>query len=328
MPDEKTTVLVVGTGSIGQRHAQLLAERQDIELWICDTDEACIQETLQAVPEARVFRDFDTALQEGPQAVFVCTPHHLHQPMATAAFEAGCDVFCEKPLAGTVADGETIVAAAENSGKTLQVGYAARFHPVIKKIQEILVAGELGTLVAGRALVGAYYTLEAARNRYRVPVENALVLDYTHQPDYLSLFFGQAEQVSAEAVTRGNLELIQEPNVFSMVLRYESGALVQVHLDYVQYPTRHILELFGDRATLVFNFFTNELQTFTHGQTGCHVEHVMVNGDDMMRDQMNSFLEAMRSGSTPVCTGADGVAVLRIAEAAVRAARELRAVEI
>jgi len=248
--------------------------------------------------------------------------------MAIAAFEAGCDVFCEKPLAETVAQGKAIVAAAETSGKLLQVGYASRLHPAIKEIQQKVASGELGTLVGGRAMVGTYYTLVAARRRYEVPKKNALILDYTHQPDYLSLFFGQAREVSAHAVTLGDLDLIQEPNVFSMILRYESGALVQVHLDFVQYPNRSILELFGDRKTLVFNFMTGELQTFSHDREGYEVEHVLLGRDDLMRNQLNSFFEARQSGSSPVCTGADGVAVLRIAEAAIRATQELRAVDI
>lgn len=328
MLENNTTILVVGTGSIGQRHARLLGERRDVELWICDNDEACLREAQQSVPGAPVFRDFDAALRERPQVVFICTPHSLHAPMAIAAFAAGCAVFCEKPLAETVADGEAIVAAAESAGKMLQVGYVSRLHPAIKKIQDMVAAGELGTLVGGRAMVGTYYTLMAARKRYEVPRKNGLILDYTHQPDYLSLFFGQAQQVSAHATTLGNLELMQEPNVFSMILRYESGALVQIHLDFVQYPNRHLLELFGDQKTIVFDFMTGELQTFTHGQEGCHVEYDVPGGDDLMRDQISSLLEALRSGSTPVCTGADGVAVLRIAEAAVRATQELRAVEV
>ncbi len=326
--DSKTVVLVVGTGSIGQRHARLLAERKDVDLWICDQDEVCLQEAQQVVGKAPVFRDFRVALRECPQVVFICTPHHLHRPMAIAALEAGCDVFCEKPLAETVADAEAVVAVAEQSGRILQVGYVSRFHPAIKKIQKMVAAGELGTLVGGRAVVGTYYTLLAARNRYKVPQENALILDYTHEPDYLGLFFGEVERVSAESGTLGTLELVQEPNIFSMVLRYKSGALVQIHLDFVQYPNRHILELFGDKKTLVYDFFAGELQTFTHGQDGYHVDHFLIGRDDVMRDQISGFLEVVRSRCAPICTGTDGVTALRIAEAAVRSARELRSVEI
>ena len=70
MLQNKTSVLVVGTGSIGQRHARLLAERADVELWICDSDEACLQEAQQAAPGARVFRDFDVALGKRPTSRF------------------------------------------------------------------------------------------------------------------------------------------------------------------------------------------------------------------------------------------------------------------
>jgi len=327
-PDKRTSILVVGTGSIGQRHARLLGERRDVDLSICDTDAECLREAKQAASRARVFADFEEALLEHPDAVFVCTPHRLHMPMAIAAFRAGCDVFCEKPLAESVENARAIVAAAQTSGRLLQVGYALRFHPGIRRIQRMVAEGQLGTLVGGRALVGTYFTLTAARRRYRVPRENALILDYTHQPDYLSLFFGQAQRASAECTTLGDLELVQEPNVFSMVLRYGSGALVQIHLDFVQYPNRHILELFGDRRTVVFDFISGELRTFSHGADDYRVERVSVGRDDVMREQIVSFLDARLGKHAPACTGADGMAALRVAEAAVRSARELRSVEV
>lgn len=332
---ELTSVLVVGTGSIGQHHARLLAERNDVDLWVCDIDESCLKEALQVAPGARGFGDFEAALEQGPQAVMICTPHDLHRPMAEAACQAGCDVFCEKPLAQTVADAEAIVATAQSCGCMLQVGYVSRFHPAIRRIQQMVDSGALGTLVGGRVVVGTYYTLVAARRRYQTARPNALILDYTHQPDYLSLFFGEVKRVAAETTTLGNLELIQQPNIFSLILRYKSSALVQIHLDFVQYPNRHILELFGDQQTVVYDFSTGALQIFTHGEEswrhaeeGYRVEHLIVGRDDIGRDQINAFLEAMRDNRTPVCTGADGVSVLRTAEAAVRAAEELRVVEV
>ena len=327
-PQKHLSVLIVGTGSIGQRHARLLCERPELEVWICDIDRKCLDECRKVAPRARPIDNYETAMQQHPDAVFVCTPHALHKPMAVRAAQAGCHVMCEKPLAGTVTDAQQIVDAVEQNGKVLQVGYVARLHPAIRRLQELVQSGQLGTLVGGRVMVGTYFTLMASRRRFAQPQENVLVLDYTHEPDYLSLLFGQVQRVSAESATLGKLPLMQSPNIFSIIMRYESGALVQLHLDYVQFPNRHLIELYGDAKTAVFDSESGALTRFSHGSDVREVEYVTVGRDDVFRDQITSFLEAVRGEHPPTCTGQDGIAVLRIAEAAIRAASEHRTVEL
>lgn len=321
-------ILVVGTGSIGQRHAQLLAERRDVDLWLCDIHEPCLREALEQAPGARAFTDYEVALAAAPEAVFVCTQHALHRPMSIAAFEAGCHVFCEKPLAETTADAEDIVAAATAANRHLQVGYVMRFHPIVGRLRQMIDDGDIGTLVGGRALVGTYFTLMASRRRFQASPKNALILDYTHQLDLVSLFFGDAERVAAEMATLGDLELMQSPNVLAMMLRYPSGALVGIHLDYVQYPDHASLEFFGDRNSAVYNIGTGELRVFGHGDDRHHVEFVTVPRNDQYRDQIENFIGVLGERNLPACTGADGIAVLRIVEAALTSAQELRTVEI
>ena len=328
MIKQPTTILVVGTGSIGQRHARLLAEREDVELWLCDSSQTCLDEAQKNADSARNFLDYKQALAAGPVAVFVCTPHHLHRPMAVAALEAGCHVFCEKPLAENVVDATAIVAAAESNGKVLQVGYLMRLHPVLDRLRKMIDTGELGTLVGGRSMVGTYFTLMASRNRFETPQPNSLILDYTHQPDFLSVLFGRVTRVSAETANLSDLPLMQDPSVVAMTLRYESGALVQIHLDYVQYPNRHLLEIFGDRKSVFVDFDAGEIRSYGHGDEKHHVERFELHRDQLMRAEIENFLQAVHNDQPVACSGADGVAVLQIVEAALQSARELRSVKI
>jgi predicted dehydrogenase len=325
---DETIVLIVGTGSIGQRHARLLGEREDTELWICDNDANCREECRRVASVDRIFENYEKALEAGPETVFVCTPHEFHRAMSIKALESGKHVFCEKPLAETAADAQTIVDAADDSGRTLQVGYVMRFHPALVRLRELVERGELGVLVGGRVVLGSYYTLTTSRNRFQNPQPNALVLDYTHEPDYLSFFFGEPERVMAEASTLGSLELVQSPNIVSMIIRYRSSALVQIHLDYVQDPGRRVVEIFGDRKAAVCDVGDGELRI--HGRDGepAKIEKFDIEHDDVMRRQHQSFLNVVRKGGTPECTGEDGANVLRIAEAAIRSTQELRSVEV
>jgi predicted dehydrogenase len=321
-------VLVVGCGSIGKRHARLWTERPEAEVWVCDALDANLKAAVAEAPGARPFADYEQALAAGPDAVWVCTPNHLHMPMSLAALEAGCHVMCEKPLADTVANARAIAQAAAASDRFCCVGYTMRSHGGMRRVLEVVESGVLGTLVGGRAMVGTYFTLMCATTPYRMQEENALIVDYTHLLDYLRLIFGDLERVSAESNTLGDLEMRPRPNLFSLLLRYASGALVQCHMDYIQHPQRHTLELYGDRRVLVHDFQTGEMQLYDRDKPGYEVEHITVARDDIYRVQIGEFLRGIRGEQTPLATAEDGVAALQAAAAAIESARTQRAVEV
>lgn len=323
-----TKVLVVGCGSIGKRHARLLAERPDIETWVSDSLPANLTAAVEQAPGAQPFASLEDALFAGPDAAFICTPNHLHRPMSLAALEAGCHVLCEKPLAESVASAREIAAAAQASDRFFAVGYSLRSHGGLRRVREIADSGVLGNLIGGRAMVGTYFTLMCATTRYRFEEKNALIIDYTHLLDYLRIFFGDLERVSAENNTLGDVEMKPEPNIFSLLMRYRSGALVQCHMDYIQHPQRSAVELFGDQKVLTYDFQTGELRLYHRDRPGYEVENVTIGRDDIYRIQIGEFLRGMRGETTPLATAEDGVEALRAAAAAVEAAETGRSVSL
>ncbi len=318
-------VLIVGCGSIGKRHARLWRERPDVAVWICDPLESNLHAALEQAPGARPFRHYEEALAEQPDIVFICTPNHLHRPLSEAALAAGCHVLCEKPLADSVANGEAIASAARQASSFFAVGYSLRSHAGLRRVLEIVRSGVLGHLVGGRALVGTYFTLMCATTPYRFEEKNALLLDYTHLLDYMRLFLGEAECIHAEAATLGDLPLRPAPNMFSLLVRFRSGALGQIHMDYIQHPQRSLVEIWGDRGVVTYDFQTGKLELFNRERDSYHAhseEHILVARDDIYRVQIETFLEALQGKETLLATAEDGVAALRWAEAAARAAAE------
>jgi len=81
-------------------------------------------------------------------AVFVCTPDHLHAEHATAALRAGKHVFLEKPMAITIEECDAILAAAKAGRGKLYVGHNMRFFPVMNKMRELIDAGRIGRVEA------------------------------------------------------------------------------------------------------------------------------------------------------------------------------------
>ncbi|AYD03245.1 Gfo/Idh/MocA family oxidoreductase [Neorhizobium sp. NCHU2750] len=121
-------VLVAGLGNMGRSHA--LAYHNDPGFEIVGLVNRSAPKLDPALSGYEIHPDFLTALaQLKPDLCAICTYSDSHADYAIAAFEAGCHVFVEKPLATTVADAERVVAAAKAAGKKLVIGYILRHHP-------------------------------------------------------------------------------------------------------------------------------------------------------------------------------------------------------
>lgn len=324
-PAQRIRILVAGLGSIGQRHARLLAERPEVELLLCDRVAAQLAEAQAALARpARVIDTYDAALAARPDLVFVCTPNHLHVPMGLAAIAAGADVFVEKPLAETVREAEELVAVAAAAGRLLHVGYMLRLDPGLLTLKRVVDAGGIGKLCGGRAMLGSYITLLNSRQRDKETRPGSLILDYTHEIDFIRWFFGEVADVQAAAATLGALERQAFPNLFQALLRMASGALVQLHLDYIQFPQRRIFELYGDHGSISYDFMTGEIRHFEfdrgHRWTPLDVPPIMQRVDDLFRAEHAAVLRCRAEGAAPLVSGADGLAALHVAERAIAAA--------
>lgn len=121
-------VLVAGLGNMGRSHALAYHNNPGFEIvGLVNRSKPVLAPELGGYT---IHPDFATALKElKPDLCSICTYSDSHADYAVTAFDAGCDVFIEKPLATTVADAERVVAAARKAGKKLVVGYILRHHP-------------------------------------------------------------------------------------------------------------------------------------------------------------------------------------------------------
>ena len=134
-------VLVAGLGNMGRSHALAYHNNPGFEIvGLVNRSRPVLDPALLGYT---IHPDFETALAElKPDLCAICTYSDSHADYAVKAFEAGCDVFIEKPLATTVADAERVVAAAKAAGRKLVIGYILRHHPSWKRL--IAEARDLG----------------------------------------------------------------------------------------------------------------------------------------------------------------------------------------
>ncbi|MCA0985516.1 Gfo/Idh/MocA family oxidoreductase [Halobacillus yeomjeoni] len=152
----KMKVAVIGCGSIAQhRHLPEYEANEDVVLTaVCDINEDRVDEISKQYG-AKAYTDYQLLLEkENVDAVSVCLPNYLHAPVTNAALNAGCHVLCEKPMATSKEEAESMIAAAEKNGKKLMIAHNQRFVPSHQKAKKLIAAGEIGKVYSFRTAFG------------------------------------------------------------------------------------------------------------------------------------------------------------------------------
>jgi predicted dehydrogenase len=141
---------LAGAGWIGFHRMLALAESGAVEIVaVADPDAAARERVQKAVPGARLLREFQELTALGLDGVVIATPSAAHAEQCLKAIEAGCAVFCEKPLARTLFESERIVRAARRHDVLLAVDFSYRLTDGMQKLKATLDAGELGDVIGG-----------------------------------------------------------------------------------------------------------------------------------------------------------------------------------
>lgn len=151
---DRLRVGFIGCGARAQQLMQSALDMPEVEIVaICDAYTGRLDRARSRTGgKATVFRDY-RALLANPSvdAVFIATPDHWHKTMAVDAVSAGKDVYLEKPMSFSIADGRAIVDAVSRANRILQVGSQGVSSPEIIKARELIKAGRLGQVTMVRA---------------------------------------------------------------------------------------------------------------------------------------------------------------------------------
>jgi predicted dehydrogenase len=215
MGSETIGVAVIGGGMAGRAHAAgyraattvFGTDRPDVRLVaIADSNAAVADDTAKRYGYERSEYDW-RAIAEAPDidAVSVVVANHLHREIVEGLLAAGKHVLCEKPLAGSLADAEAMVAAAERSDRVTAVGYTYRRSPAVEAIRRELAAGTIGELVHFNGHYWCDYALDPTSPitwRYRGgPGTGALADVGSHLLDLAEFLCGPITEVSGATFT-------------------------------------------------------------------------------------------------------------------------------
>ncbi|HSR10370.1 MAG TPA: Gfo/Idh/MocA family oxidoreductase, partial [Thermodesulfobacteriota bacterium] len=152
MPDFKTAI--IGAGFMGSTHTEALRRLAIPVSGICGVDIAESRSAAQKLHLGEGYGCFEDALADpAVNVVHLCTPNHLHYPMAKAALKAGKHVLCEKPLANDSREAAELVALEKGTGRVGGLNYNLRFYPLNQEARARIHSGEVGDV---RIIHGEY----------------------------------------------------------------------------------------------------------------------------------------------------------------------------
>ncbi len=243
-------ILIAGLGSIGRRHLRNLLTLGESDLVLFRSRNN--QETDGELTGFPVETNLEAALAHGPQAVVISNPTALHLDVAIPAAQAGCHLLLEKPISHTLDRLPELQAALEENHSQALIGYHFRFHPGLERLKDHLESGVIGRPISVRAHWGEYlpgwHPWEDYRQGYsaRSDLGGGVILTLSHPLDYLRWLFGDVQSVWAFSGKLSDLEL-QVEDTAEIGLRFTTGMLGSLHLDYNQQPASHHLEIIGTR---------------------------------------------------------------------------------
>lgn len=328
-------ILMIGLGSIGQRHlrnikrvlgeeAEILAYRvRGLQRTFSDTMQIRDRVSLEEEYHIRSFASLTEALLEKPELAFITNPTNMHIPCAIQCAKAGCHLFLEKPVSDSLEGIDELQKAAQDAGIKIFVGYQNRFHPAICAVKEVLEAGSLGKILSVHSVVGerltTMHTYEDYKETYMARkdmgggvVTNQLV----HEMDYLYYLFGKPVSVYALGGTIGNLGIDVEDNCDALFLM-ENGTervAVNVHADFYQSPPSRFIKVIGEKGQIQADLI-NGTVTKTVSDVTEHIAFTEFVRNDMFVEELKLFLSSVSEGGKEAITLEDGIVSLKMAMA-------------
>ena len=326
-------ILIAGLGSIGRRHFRNLMALGETDLVLYRTNKATLpNDELAGYP---VETDLAAALKKHqPHAVIVSNPTALHLEVAIPAARTGCAILLEKPVSHDLSRVDELRRTVAESGSRVLVGFQFRYHPTLNKARALIAAGAIGKVLTAHAHWGEYlpnwHPWEDYRQSYaaRAELGGGVIVTLTHPLDYLRYLLGEVESLWSFNGHVSPLEVDVE-DVAEIGLRFASGAIGGVHLNYVQRPPVHRLEVVGTGGTLHWDN-ADGLLTLSQSpdafgniqpQPGTALLQPFPLPEGFERNQLfvaqtRHFLEVASGESDAVCTLDDGIRALEMALAA------------
>ena len=293
---------VIGVGYLGKFHAEKYAVSPKANLMaVVDTDEERAREVGSRL-NTNALTDY-RALFGRVQCVSVAVPTRLHFKVAHEFIEAGIDVLVEKPLTADITEARDLVAAAEARNVILQVGHLERFNPAIRRLEGIIKEPKF---------VECHRLAPFVERGTDVNVVLDLMI---HDIDVISsLVRSPVERVEAVGVP----VLTDKPDIANARIKFINGCIANITSSRVSIKRERKIRFFQPDAYISIDYDQRRAQIYHKPSPGAgwldiRAENIEIKDGDALADEIDSFLDCVRSRTLPLVGGTEGLRALEIA---------------
>ena len=316
-------VLVVGYGYWGPNLVRNVVHCPSMKaVGICDRDSSRLARARHIFPFVPTFTDLDAALETPADAVIIATPASSHHPIAVRCLDAGKHLLIEKPLTRTAAEGRDILERAERAGRVLMVDHTFVYSPAIRRIKQLIDAGELGEI---------HYVDSVRINLGLVQRDINVIWDLA--PHDLSIIDHVLGQWPARVSAFGKAHVNDQHDVALITLDYGERLLACIHVNWLSPVKIRQLVIGGSRKSVVLNDLepTEKLRVYDRRierTTDPEDKHRVlfdyrlgdiwsphVGTEEPLQAMVQHFAECILKGQRPVTDGHAGLRVLELLEA-------------
>lgn len=285
-------ILVLGGGSIGQRHIANLVKlvpRNFISLF--DTDKnLCnlISKKFKIKSESKLsFSDFDFIL--------ICTPPSTHIQLAINGIKNGCHIFIEKPLSHNSVGITSLQKLAKMKNLLVFVGYTFRFNSGLNNIKKILQKKQLGKPLSVSAYFGQYLPDWRPKQNYKKNYSavkrlgGGIIHDSSHEIDYLIWLFGNPKEIQANYVTTDIIKTDVE-GIAEIILKFNNNLLGTIHLDFVRREYKRSIEILCENGIISWSLKEHKVKIFNSKNNKWIIYPTKENVNDMYLQEIKHVL--------------------------------------
>lgn len=281
---KKRKILITGLGSIGQRYLRLFAERPDLEIFALRASRKAAR-----LAENEIY-SWEDAARLKPWAALITNPTSMHLETALKCANLGAHLFIEKPLDMTLKMLPALEKVIKKKKLSAYVAYNLRFHPgLIDLKKEVRKRGFWNAQVHYSSWLpewrpGTDYSRSYSASR---KMGGGVLLDLSHEADYISWIFGPIREIIGVAAKVSRLKIDSEDSA-DMIFRLESGAAIPLHLDFCSYNTERSVKVMTKDCFFHLDLIRNTLtRRDNHSEV---VRNYKIDRDFTYKKQIEYFL--------------------------------------
>lgn len=293
----KIKVAVIGVGHMGKNHARVYSEIHDAELvGVYDTD----RDVCKRVAQQHGVKQFSSLQEamENVEALSIATPTSSHFDVSIQCLNAGKHLLVEKPFTSSTQQAMQLVDLAQKHGGVLQVGHVERFNPTLTALEERLTHPHF--IEAHR--------LSPYPGR---STDIGVVMDMMIHDIEIILHLVKSPVQSIDAV--GISVLSTSEDIANARIRFESGCIANITTSRISPEKMRKIRVFQEDAYLSLDYQKQAGEIYRKNGHQITREAIPVFKDEPLKKQLESFLDCVRTKTTPKVSGAHASEALKLA---------------